>query len=334
MPDARAARRMATIEPDAWPRLPRASETTRMLHLCTQVMGKVLLTLAPHVNHWWSAALHTTARGLTTGPMPVPGSTSVIQLDLDLVGHELVATASDGGIARLALGPMTVARFHAETMRMLRGLGAEIDIWTTPVELADRVPFEEDDRPREYDADEARRIFQALLQAERVLQRFRARWTGKSSPVHFFWGSFDLAVTRFSGRAAPPHPGAPHLARFVAEEAYTQEVSSAGWWPGDETHDALFYAYAYPEPSGYRGMPVEPEAAAYDEGLREFVLPYEAVRASRAPEETLTRFLEATFDAAAEAADWPRRHERPDGWRPSARDVLRERQEARETSRH
>ena len=271
----------------------------------TQVVGKVRLAQAPRLNHWWQVPLYLSARGLTTSAMPYGAET--FQIDFDFIEHKLVILKSDGQTRTLRLAPRTVADFYAEFTSALRSLGLDVKIWTTPVEVENPVPFERDTAHASYDADYANRFWRLLAQAERVFQQFRSRFVGKCSPVHFFWGSFDLAVTRFSGRRAPEHPGAPNIADSITREAYSHEVSSAGFWPGGGAlAEPIFYAYAYPEPEGFNDYKVSPERAYYNTDFREFVLPYEAVRTSGAPDETLLKFLQTTYEAAAECAGWDR----------------------------
>jgi hypothetical protein len=291
---------------EVWPELPLAAwaETRDTLHLWTQVVGKVRLALAPMVNHWWQVPLYVTCRGLTTSP--VPYGTRTFQVNFDFIKHRLLILTSDGREESFPLRPGSVAGFHAEVTGRLRALGIEVRIWTTPVELEDPVPFEADRRHAAYDAGYAHRFWHVLVQADRVLAAFRARFLGKVSPVHFFWGSFDLAVTRFSGRPAPRHPGAPNVADSVTREAYSHEVSSCGFWPGAGGLDAMFYAYAYPQPPGFADVTVRPAAASYSRDLGEFVLPYDALRRAEAPDATLLEFLQGTYAAAADLADWDR----------------------------
>ncbi|MGH7231978.1 MAG: DUF5996 family protein, partial [Nitrospiraceae bacterium] len=259
------------IEP--WPSLPLGEwrETYATLHMWTQVIGKIRLALSPMVCHWWEVTLYVTPRGLTTSPTPY--GTRVFQIDFDFLDHKLVIQTADGGTRSLALEPRSVADFYQETMAALRSLGIEVNIWTTPVEVEDRTPFEQDHHHAAYDPEYAQRCWRILLQADRVMTDFRSQFSGKVSPVHFFWGAFDLAVTRFSNRPAPKHPGAPNLAKFVAREAYSHEVSSCGFWPGGGPVDrAVFYAYAYPEPEGFKKYPIQPKEAFYSEEMREFLL--------------------------------------------------------------
>ncbi|WP_447980004.1 DUF5996 family protein [Candidatus Nitrospira bockiana] len=270
-----------------------------------QVVGKIRLALAPMVCHWWHVTLYVTARGLTTSPIPY--GSRVLQIDFDFLNHQVVIETVDGRTRSLALAPRSVADFYMETMSALRSLGVDVSIWTTPVEVEDRTPFEQDHQHAAYDPEYAQRCWRILVQTDRVLKEFRSQFIGKVSPVHFFWGAFDLAVTRFSGRPAPQHPGAPNLARFVAREAYSHEVSSCGFWPGGGVVDKpVFYAYAYPEPEGFRGCPIQPKEAFYSEELREFLLPYDAVRTAESPDQVLLSFLQSTYEAAANLGKWNR----------------------------
>ncbi len=289
----------------AWPELPSAWEDTRdTLHLWTQVVGKVRLALEPMVNHWWQVPLYVSARGLTTSLMHDRGRG--IELEFDFIDQVLWLRASDGGRRTVALEPRTVADFHEATMTALGELGVEVAILARPVEIVDAIPFAEDDRHHTYDPDAAARFWTALVQAHRVMTRFRAGFVGKASPVHFFWGAADLAVTRFSGRPAPLHPGGvPNCADWVQQLAYSHEVSSCGFWPGGSA-EGSFYSYAYPEPDGFSDWPVVPDAAYYDGGLGEFLLPYAAVRTAADPDAMLLDFLQSTYEAAAELAAWDR----------------------------
>jgi len=294
-------------EVGGWPSLPfdEWRETCATLHMWTQVVGKVRLAQAPHVNHWWQVPLYVTARGLTTSPMPYGERT--FQVDFDFISHRLLIETTDGDSREMRLAPRTVADFYREFMSALRSLGLEVKIWTTPVEVANPVPFEEDETHAAYDAEYANRFWRVLVQADRVLHKFRSRFLGKCSPVHFFWGSFDLAVTRFSGRRAPQHPGAPGVPDFITREAYSHEVSSAGLWPGgDALPQPIFYAYAYPEPEGFKDYSVRPDEAYYNTDFREFVLPYEAVRRAADRDRALLEFLQTTYEAAADPGRWDR----------------------------
>lgn len=293
---------------DTWPALPLAEweETCATLHMWTQVVGKVRLALTPMLNHWWQVPLYVTCRGLTTSPIPYGGRS--FEIDFDFIDHRLALRTSDGESESFALQPISVADFYAEVMGRLRVLGIELRISTMPAEVADAIPFDQDRRHAAYDAAYAHRFWRILVQADRVLKSFRARFIGKASPVHFFWGSFDLAVTRFSGRPAPPHPGGvPHFPDWAAREAYSHEVSSCGFWPGNGGFgQPAFYAYAYPEPPGFGEAPAVPAAAFYSPELREFILPYDAVRQAAAPDDDLLAFLHSTYAAAADLGGWDR----------------------------
>ncbi|MGH7497411.1 MAG: DUF5996 family protein [Gemmatimonadales bacterium] len=302
-----------------WPALPFAEwqDTCRTLHMWTQIVGKTRLALAPMENHWWQIALYVTPRGLTTSAMPSGARTFAV--DFDFLDHQLQVRVSDGATRTLPLVPQSVADFYAAYMALLRSLGLEVRIRPTPVEVETAIPFATDREHASYDNDAANRYWRLLVQADRVLKRFRGRFLGKASPVHFFWGSFDLAATRFSGRLAPRHPGgAPNCPNYVMEEAYSRECSSCGFWPGGGAlAGPTFYAYAYPEPAGYADHPVGPAVARYDTELREFILPYETVRNAAAPDEVLLEFLQSTYEAAADLGRWDRatldqpRHPRP-----------------------
>lgn len=294
-----------TIE--AWPALPldEWQDTYATLHMWTQIVGKIRMAQAPMINHWWQVPLHVTTRGLTTSPIAYGQRT--FQIDFDFTNHVLEITTSDGGERSVALEPKTVAAFYREVMDALRALGIDVRIWTTPVEVAERIPFEQDEKHGAYDPEYAHRLWRILVQVDRVFKAFRARFIGKSSPVHFFWGAFDMAVTRFSGRRAPEHPGVPNVGRWVMVEAYSHEVSSAGFWPGGGMiQEPAFYAYAYPAPEGFGAYPVQPAKAWYSSELGEFLLTYEAVRTSPQPDETLLAFLQSTYEAAADLAGWDR----------------------------
>jgi hypothetical protein len=294
---------------ELWPPLPFAEwkDTCATLHLWTQIVGKVRLTLSPWVNHSWHVVLYVTARGLTTSPIAHPDG-QTFEIEFDFIAHRLLVRCSGGDLREIALRPMTVAQFYAELMSELSGVGCPVEISATPNELEDATPFATDTRHASYDPAAANRFWRALLQADRVFKEFRAEFIGKCSPVHFFWGSFDLAVTRFSGRTAPLHPGGvPHLPNAVAQEAYSHEVSSAGFWPGNEANpQACFYSYAYPAPEAFADAKIEPEAAFWSTALREWMLPYDAVRTADSPDATLRQFLESTYATAADLAKWDR----------------------------
>jgi len=293
----------------AWPSLPYDAwkDTYATLHLWLQIVGKIALAQSPWVNHQWHVTLQVTPRGLATPP--IPHGTRIFRFEFDFIAQQLHLHASDGAEAHLPLAPQSVAAFYADLMQRLNALGLPVRIYKKPNELGHAIPFDEDEVHRTYDAVWAERFWRVLLQADRVLRIFRARFRGKSSPVHFFWGAADLAVTRFSGRPAPEHSGGvPNLPDRVVREAYSHECSSAGFWAGAEVHpEPLFYSYAYPEPAGFAQAAIVPPEAAYDAALREFVLPYDAVRLSSAPDETLLAFLESTYAAAAELGQWNRR---------------------------
>jgi hypothetical protein len=294
-------------DPDAWPELAYAEwvDTYRTLHLWTQVVGKVRLSLTPWLNHSWQTPLYVTPRGLSTGT--VFHDRRPFDLEFDFTDQLLRLRTGDDNAA-IPLEPMPVAEFYARVMHALERQRLPVAINTTPNELPDVVPFEQDAAPRAYDGAAAVRFFRALLQADRVFKTFRTGFLGKASPVHFFWGSFDLAVTRFSGRPAPAHPGGvPNLPDTVAREAYSHEVSSAGFWAGGPgCEEAIFYSYAYPEPPGFRDAAVAPAAARFEATLGEFILPYDAVRRAADPDAVLLEFLSATYAAAADNAHWDR----------------------------
>ena len=299
---------MAASDDKLWPELhyPAWRDTCATLHMWTQIVGKVRLALSPWVNHSWHVTLYVSARGLTTSP--IPHGSRVFEIEFDFLEHKLLITVSEGARREFALQPQSVAEFYRQTMSILRELDLPVQINTTPNEVAEPIPFEQDQTHRAYDAEYATRFWRVLVQADRVFKLFRSRFCGKCSPVHFFWGSFDLAVTRFSGRPAPPHPGGiPHLPDAITREAYSQEVSSLGFWPGgDALPEPLFYSYAYPEPKGFSEAEVKPPAASYNPQLREFTLPYEVVRAADSPDEMLLDFAETTYDAASTLGGWER----------------------------
>ena len=276
----------------SWPDIPWESwqETCTTLHRWMQIVGKIRLKLAPMVNHWWQVPLYVTPRGLTTSAIPC--GSRIFQIDFDFLSHRM-KILSDGGQERLlVLAPRTVADFYSKTMEALKSLGIDVSIWTTPVEVEERTPFELDVQHAEYDSSAVERFWRALVQVDRVMKQFRSRFIGKASPVHFFWGAFDHAVTRFSGRRAPEHPGVPNVGRSVMVEAYSHEVSSCGFWPGAGLGEPAFYAYAYPEPPGFKDYQVDPPEAYYHDEMREFILPYDAVRKSSTPDEMLLSFFQ------------------------------------------
>lgn len=297
---------IASTSSTGWPALPVSEwEATRdTFILWTQVVGKVRLANTPLINHWWNVPLYVTDRGLTTSLMPYGDRGFAV--DLDLIEHRLDIKVTNGDAGSMPLAPQSVADFYAEFTGLLDGLGLSTPIWTMPVEIPGAIPFEQDTEHASYDADQVQRFWLALVQMERVFVEFRSRFLGKVSPVHLFWGGLDLAVTRFSGRTAPPHPGgAPNCGPFVMHEAYSHEVSSAGYWPGGDG-EGYFYSYAYPDPPGYRDTPVGPAEARWDDDLGEFLLPYETVRRAANPDAVLLEFLQSTYEAAADTAQWDR----------------------------
>jgi hypothetical protein len=291
-----------------WPNLPLGEwqDTQTTLHRWLQIVGKTRLALAPAVNHWWHSTLYLTARGLTTSPMPVGERT--VEVELDFLDHNLLIRSSDGAFRRMSLAPQSVADFYRGYMGLLEELDVRARFWPRPNELEDVTPFAEDGQHRSYDREYAARCWRILAQADRVLQGFRGRFIGKCSPVHFFWGAFDLACTRFSGRPAPKHPaGYPTLPDAVVREAYSHECISAGWWPGDGRFpEPGFYSYSYPEPAGFADARVRPADAYYHPVLREFILPYDAVRTAQRPDELLLTFFQSTYEAGAELGGWDR----------------------------
>ena len=293
-----------TAEHEGWPALPVDdwAPTRDTVHLVAQMVGKVKLGLTPLVNHWWNITLQVDARGLTTGLMPC--GPHGLELVLDLCAHELVMERTDGAVRRMPLRPRTIAATYAELLGHLDALAVPVTLNPMPTEILGAIRFDEDETHEAYDADAVHRFWVSLVSVSAVLERFRAQFRGKASPVHFFWGAFDLAASRFSGRPAPPHPGGvPGCPDWVMREAYSDEVSSCGYWPGGASEGA-FYSYTYPEPEGFRTAPV-PDGAWFDEGLGEFLLPYEQVRRSADPQETLLAFLEATYAAGARGEHWP-----------------------------
>jgi hypothetical protein len=294
--------------PSDWPDLALSDwiDTCTTLQLWTQVVGKIRLAHAPMINHWWQVPLYVTCRGLTTSPIPRGGRS--FQIDFDFVDHLLKIQTSDGDVETMALAPRSVSDFYTEIMTRLRALGLATRIWTMPVEIPDAIPFEQDSTHAAYARNYVTRFWQTLVQADRILTRFRAQFLGKVSPVHFFWGSFDLAVTRFSGRRAPPLTSAsPNLGGWVMQEAYSHEVSSCGFWPGNGGFgEAAFYSYAYPEPQGFASAAVVPNGAFYSEELGQFLLPYDKVRQAASPDDQVLDFLESTYAAAADLGHWDR----------------------------
>jgi hypothetical protein len=272
----------------------------------TQIVGKIRLVQSPWINHCWHVTLYVTSRGLTTGPVPYGDRT--FHIDFDFVDQELTVQSSDGRRGRVVLRPQSVATFYASLMAEMEKLDLHVDIHRIPNEVPDPIPFDEDETHRAYDGEYANRFWRILVQADRIFKEFRAPFTGKCSPVHFFWGAADLAVTRFSGRRAPEHPGGiPNLPDWVTREAYSEEVSSCGFWPGGGPIPyAAFYSYAYPEPPSFAAASVQPHGAFYSNDLHEFILPYNIVRESESPDDTLLQFLQTTYAAAANLAKWDR----------------------------
>lgn len=290
-------------EINAWPALPleQWKDTYATLHMWTQIVGKVRLALTPLVNHWWNVPLYVDARGLTTSAIPYRDTS--FELCFDFIEHKLVLQTSKGLREEVPLRATSVAEFYQEVMALLRSSGIQVKIWRMPVEIPDPIAFDEDRVHASYDPEAANKFWKTLLSVQRVFEEFRSRFIGKCSPVHFFWGSFDLAVTRFSGRRAPERPGADRITR----EAYSHEVSSVGFWPGSGTiKGAAFYAYSAPEPAGFREWPVRPAAAHYDSQLGEFVLMYDDVRSSASPRKALLEFCQSTYEAGATLAKWDR----------------------------
>jgi Family of unknown function (DUF5996) len=297
---------------DLLPALPLASwkDTLATLHMWTQIVGKVRLKLCPLVNHWWNVPFYLTARGMTTSAMPYCHGaiqetiSGTIEVRFDFIDHKLLLETSEGRTVVIALEPQSVAEFYKKFMAALSDLGVTMKIWTTPCEIPDPIPFEKDDVHAAYDAQAVNKFWRILVWVDQILKEFRAGFLGKVSPVHFFWGSFDLAVTRFSGRRAPDRPGADAITR----EAYSHEVSSAGFWPGGgDISGPAFYSYAAPEPPGFAERKVRPQAAFYHPQMKEFLLMYDDVRAAVDPKTTLTEFLQNTYDAAADAGKWDRK---------------------------
>jgi hypothetical protein len=290
--------------PECWPTLPLDSwkDTYTTLHMWTQMVGKVRLRLTPLVNHWWNVPLYVSARGLSTSLIPY--GERGFELWFDFIGHRLVLETSDGVSKSLALKPQSVAEFYQELMEILRSAGIEVRIWRMPVEIPNPIPFDEDDVHASYDPASVEKFWRILLSVAAVFTQFRAGFVGKSSPVHFFWGSFDLAVSRFSGRLAPERPGAD----FMTREAYSHEVSSVGFWPGGgDIKDAAFYSYTVPEPQGFKEARVRPASAYYQKQVSEFLLMYEDVRKSESPTAALLDFCQSTYEAGASLGNWDRK---------------------------
>lgn len=299
-----------SIQPKTiWPELSPIDEwidTCSTVHMWTQIVGKVRLELSPWVNHSWGSVLYVSPAGLTTSAIPYNGAT--FDIEFDFIGHKLDIRSSGAGSKTFDLKPMTVAEFYGKIKAALNELGIVVSILARPVEVEEAIPFADDTRHKSYDADAVNRFWRALVQVNRVFSKFRAGFIGKSSPSHFFWGAFDLAVTRFSGRPAPKHPGgAPNCADWVMEEAYSRELSSAGFWPGTGLGESAFYSYAYPEPDGFKEAEVHPGQATYHSDLGEFVLPYSAVQSADKPDNILLAFLQSTYEAAANNGNWNRK---------------------------
>ncbi len=298
----------SVTRPSAWPSLPldgwRDSYAT--LHMWTQIVGKTRLALAPMQNHWWQVALYVTERGLSTSAMPSDGRS--VTVEFDFIDHQLYVRTSDDRRASVPLRPQTVAEFYHAYLEAVRSVEVSLRLWPVPVEVEIAIPFAEDEVHACYDGEAARSCWQVMTQVHRVLERYRGQFQGKASPVHFFWGAFDLCTTRFSGRRAPLHPGgAPNTPDYVMQEGYSHECASCGFWPGGGLVDEpAFYAYAYPEPIGYSKSDVSPEGAYYHDGLKEFILPYEAVRNAASPDEALLKFVDSTYVVAADLGNWDR----------------------------
>jgi hypothetical protein len=291
---------------EVWPALPQSewSDTCATLQLWMQIVGKVRMALTPAINHTWNVTLYPTVRGLTTSPMPY--GNRILQIDFDFLEHVLRVETSEGDRRNIPLRPMTVAAFYQQFMAALDSLDAPVRIWSMPVEIAQAIPFDQDSTHKDYDAEFAQRFWRVLLQTTRVFTIFRARFTGKVSPIHLFWGALDLACTRFSGRTAPEHPSMAGLPDRVTRDAYSHEVSSCGFWPGAAGIEAFFYSYAYPEPPGFAEYSIAPVEASFDRNFGEFVLPYEEMRRSADPDAALLEFLQSTYDAAADCGRWDR----------------------------
>jgi hypothetical protein len=293
---------------ETWPELlfEKWKDTCATVHMWTQIVGKIRLVQTPWINHSWHVTLYLTARGLTTSP--IPHGSSIFEIHFDFISHELQILTSNGEGCAIPLQSRSVAEFYREVMRRLEDLDLAVKIDMLPNEIPDPIRFDEDEAHRSYDAEYANRFWHVIAQSDRVFKDFRSRFCGKCSPVHFFWGSFDLAVTRFSGRPAPQHPGGiPHLPDAITREAYSQEVSSLGFWPGNAAMPTpIFYSYAYPEPKGLSEAKIKPASAAYNSQVKEFVLPYDAVRTAKSPDETLLEFAQSTYDAASTLGGWDR----------------------------
>jgi hypothetical protein len=305
---ARHVTTQTASQSETWPSLPLEawSDTCATLHMWFQIVGKVKLSQCDWVNHSWHTTLSVSARGLST--LPIPYGDRTFQIDFDFISHQLTVQSSDGRAGRVGLEPQSVAAFYRRVMDEMHKLDIHVRIYPKPNEVADPIRFDQDEVHRAYDPEYANRFWRVLVQADRVFKTFRARFIGKCSPVHFFWGGPDLAVTRFSGRRAPRHPGGiPNLPDWITREAYSHEVSSCGFWPGGGPIPyPVFYSYAYPEPPGFAAAPVKPQAAFYSPDFREFILPYDVVRQAESPDAVLLDFLQTTYDAAADLAAWDR----------------------------
>ncbi len=291
---------------DTWPALPQSEwgDTCAALQLWMQIVGKIRLALTPRINHSWNVTLYPTIRGVTTSPMAY--GQRMLEIDFDFLDHALRLALDDGEQRVVPLQPMTVAAFYERVMDALESLHTPVKIWPVPCEIANPMPFNQDETHASYDPEYAQRFWRVLLQSTRVMTEFRSRFRGKVSQVHLFWGALDLACTRFSGRTAPEHKSMPGLPDHVTHDAYSHEVSSCGFWPGMSGVDAIFYSYAYPEPPGYAEYAIAPSSAAYSKDFGEFVLPYEAMRQSPDPDDALSQFLQSTYEAAANCAQWDR----------------------------
>lgn len=289
-----------------WPALPYAewSDTCETLHMWTQIAGKIRMAMTPPINHWWHVTLYVTPRGLGTSLIPNNGRP--FEIEFDFLAHRLMINCGDGAHREIPLAPMTVADFYQRVMVALSELKIDVEISTEPQEVANPIRFDEDRQHRSYDADAVHRFWRALVASSNVMTEFRSRFIGKVSPVHFFWGGFDLAVSRFSGRRAPKHAPIPGVSYSMIQEAYSHECSSVGWWPGGNGVDASYFSYTWPGPEGFSKARVRPSSAAWSDALGEFVLPYDAVRNAADPEQALMEFCQSTYDAGADLAHWPR----------------------------
>jgi hypothetical protein len=298
----------SALTDNIWPSLPLTAwqDTYATLHMWTQIIGKIRLALSPHINHWWHSTLYVTPRGLTTSSIPY--GTLTFEIIFDFLEHQLLFQVSNGVTQTIPLVPRSVADFYQEVIKVLSANGIVVKIWTMPQEVKTPIPFEQDYQHAAYDPEYAQRLWRILVQADRVMKEFRSGFIGKCSPVHFFWGSFDLAVTRFSGRGAPEHPGGvPNMADWVTREAYSHQLSSCGFWPGGGAmEEPAFYSYAYPTPEGFSDYPIQPTEAFYSLDYQEFILPYEAVRCAENPDAKLLAFLQSTYNAAADLGNWER----------------------------